>query len=804
MQRPELLAPAGSREALLAALANGADAIYLGGKQFSARQSAANFSLSELAEAVQLAHRAHAKVYVTVNTLLKDTELEDAAQFLRQLYNIGADAVIVQDPGLIALAQATTPQLELHASTQLTIHNAAGVNALAQLGIKRVVLARELSQAAIEQIAAESQIGLEIFVHGALCVAYSGQCLLSSMIGGRSGNRGQCAQPCRLPYSWLDSAQQSSYLASPRDMCLLPHIAQLLQLPVTAWKIEGRLKRPAYVATVVRHYREAIDRLTANQGMDNLDERLAELAQAFNRGFTSGYLFGRPGAELLSGDRPGHQGVNVGVMLASGTIRFTQAAERGDVLVGANGQEYEVQDFWQGERRLDRIAASQEATLPGYRLGAGSRVMRLVQAAVEQTVAEQVATYQPAVWPLSLQIKLQSGCPLELLATAGGQSVRVTGERLPEPAERVAVDLPMLERQLSKLGGTGFALAALTSQIEPGLALPVSEINYCRREAVALLSQKLWGQPQPLPEAIALPNKPIAVAATQDQQPAGGLAVIVPNLELLKVVLGQADQLARLYFGTSYHSHTSPQAVLAAYATAKALASAQGLECYLRLPRILLPQELQAWRAALARAAVSGLLVPNWGGVELARCLGLPCILDTSMNAYNAWFAASVPAAGGYLLSMELNQAETKAILAEPGQRAHLLIHARHLLMVHEQCLIGTNGQCAGRGGCSSGPKYLVDRKGYRFPLLGDASCRSYLYNSQIFSLIDQLHSLQRGPLPSELVIDAELEQPETLKQALLLYLAARRQEQPGRNYKAELEAIYDVNITRGHWKRGV
>lgn len=803
MQRPELLAPAGSREALLAALANGADAIYLGGKQFSARQSAANFSLTELAEAVQLAHRAHTKVYVTVNTLLKDAELEDAAKFLRQLYNIGVDAAIVQDPGLIALAQATTPQLELHASTQLTVHNAAGVNALAQRGIKRVVLARELSQAAIEQIAAQSQIGLEIFVHGALCVAYSGQCLLSSLIGGRSGNRGQCAQPCRLPYSWLDSAQQATYLASPRDLCLLPHIAELLQLPVVSWKIEGRLKRPAYVATVVRHYREAIDRMTAKQQVGSLDERLAELAQVFNRGFTGGYLFSRPGVELLSGDKPGHQGVQVGVMLPSGTIRFSQAVARGDVLVGAGGQEYEVQDLWQGKRQLEQVAAGQEATLPGYRLATGASVMRLVQAAIEQAVAAQVAAYEPTAWPLTMHVDLQRGHPLQLLATAGEQSVQVTGTRLPEPAERVAVDQELLERQLSKLGGTGFALAALTSQIEPGLALPVSEINYCRRQAVALLSQALWGQPQPLPEAITLPNKPVEVPAPQEKQKAG-LAVIVPNLELLQVVLEQASQLARVYYGTSYHSQANPQATLAAYATAKSLASAAGLECYLRLPRILLPQELQAWQVALTGTSVSGLLVPNWGGVELAHSLGLLYVLDTSMNAYNTWFATSAPEASGYLLSVELNQAETKAILAEPGQHAHLLIHARHLLMMHEQCLIGANGRCTGRSKCSPEPKFLQDRKGYRFPLLGDASCRSYLYNSQLFSLIDQLHSLKRGPQPRELVLDAELEQPETLRAVLPLYLAAWQQEQSVRNYKQELEAIYDVNITRGHWKRGV
>lgn len=801
MQRPELLAPAGSREALVAALANGADAVYLGGKQFSARQSAANFDLAELAAAIQLAHRAQAKVYVTVNTLLKDAELEAAARFLRQLYNIGTDAVIVQDPGLINIAQATTPQLELHASTQLTIHNAAGVNALAERGIKRVVLARELSQTDIQKIAAESQIGLEIFVHGALCVAYSGQCLLSSLLGGRSGNRGQCAQPCRLPYSWSDSGPGEQYLASPRDLCLLENIAQLLQLPIAAWKIEGRLKRPAYVGTVVRHYREIIDCLLQHQASGDLEARMAELKQVFNRGFSPGYLFGRPGPSLLSGDKPGHQGANIGVMLASGAISFQRDAARGDVLVGETGQEYEIQDFCRGEERLQHISAGQEATLPGYRLAAGASVMRLLDATIEQAVALQVADFEPVPWPLSFHAILQSGRPLQLSATAGGKNVQISGERLPEPAQRVAVDQAMLERQLSKLGGSGFALGAVTSKIDPGLALPVSEINYCRREAVALLSQQLWGQPEPLPESLSLPAKPKAKHGREQQ---ARLAVIVPTLELLHVTLKNASQLARVYFGTSYHSSTDPHIVLQTYSQARSAAAAVGLECYFRLPRILFPQEWHAWRAALATTPVDGLLVPNWGAVELAQALNLPFVLDTSMNAYNSWFSAAIPDASGYMLSVELNQAETKAILAESGQQAHLVIHARHLLMVHEQCLLGANRQCLGHGKCPTTPHFLRDRKGYRFPILGDATCRSYLYNSQLFSLIDQLHPLKRVQL-QELVIDAELEQPQTFSAALPLYIDAWQQgKRLGSSYKQELEATYDVDITRGHWKRGV
>jgi len=803
MQRPELLAPAGSREALLAALANGADAVYLGGKQFNARQSATNFSLPELAEAVQLAHRARAKVYVTVNTLLKDSELEAAAQFLRQLYNIGADAVIVQDPGLIALARATTPQLELHASTQLTIHNAAGVTALAQLGIQRVVLARELSAADIRQIANESPIGLEIFLHGALCVAYSGQCLLSSLLGGRSGNRGQCAQPCRLPYSWCDGGPSSAHPLSPRDLCLLPYVRELLQLPVVAWKIEGRLKSPTYVGTVVRHYRQAIDSILAGEDMGDLEGRLTELAQVFNRGFTSGYLFDRPGAQLLSGDRPGHRGVKIGEVLPSGGIRFQRAAERGDVLLGQDGQEYEIQDFHKGSKRVQQIAAGEEAILPGYRLPVGASVMRLRQAALEQAVSQQLVDYQPPSWPLTFHVRLERGRPLTLQASAAEQAVQVLGQRLPEPAQHVAVDENLLERQLSKLGGSGFTLAQLTCQIEPGLALPVSEINYCRREAVAQLAEKLWGQPEQLPSEVSLPQLPAREQQGRVQE--AGLAIMVPSLELLSVVLPYAERLDRIYFGTSYHSHANPEVLLSVYEQARQRANKAGLQCYLRLPRILLPKEEQAWQAALAAKQVEGVLVANWGGIGLAQRLQLPFVLDTSLNAYNSWFPVSVPTAEGYLLSVELNREETLALLADPKQRARLLIHGRHLLMVHEQCLLGANGRCRGVGQCPTAPARLRDRKGYEFPLLGDATCRSYLYNSQVFSLIDQLHWLRRGARPQELVIDGELEQTATLSAALRLYLDAWYEgDQPGGHYRQELLSLYDVQITRGHWKRGV
>ena len=252
MNKPELLAPAGSREALVAAVQNGADAIYLGGQQFNARRSADNFNQQELVEAIQYAHARGVKIYVTVNILLADTELEEAVRYLQFIYNAGADAAIVQDLGLLKLARQVMPELELHASTQLTAHNKPGVRFLLEAGIKRVVLARELSLAEVQEIKEQTDAHLETFIHGALCVCYSGQCLMSSMIGGRSGNRGRCAQPCRLEYrlvdergrELVDAAKIGEYLLSPRDLNMSASIPELIEAGIDSFKIEGRMRRP--------------------------------------------------------------------------------------------------------------------------------------------------------------------------------------------------------------------------------------------------------------------------------------------------------------------------------------------------------------------------------------------------------------------------------------------------------------------------------------------------------------------------------------------------------------------------------
>jgi putative protease len=318
-RNPEILAPAGNLEAFRAAVENGADAVYAGGQSFGARAYAGNLSPAELAEAVRYAHVRGVRVYVTVNTLVNNAELETVGRYLVDLYRIGVDAVLVQDLGVMRLARTLLPGLKIHASTQMTVINSEGAAFLRDLGVARVVLAREVSLADMREIAGNSGIEIEVFVHGALCVCYSGQCLMSSLIGGRSGNRGRCAQPCRLPYTLVEAnsgrnvgANLGPHLLSPRDLRLASYLPELVRAGVTALKIEGRMKRPEYVAIVTRIYRQVRDRVLAGEAGTLKPDEEKDLRQIFNRGFTTGYFLANQGRELMSYLRPNNRGTKIG------------------------------------------------------------------------------------------------------------------------------------------------------------------------------------------------------------------------------------------------------------------------------------------------------------------------------------------------------------------------------------------------------------------------------------------------------------------------------------------------------------
>ena len=476
----ENLAPAGNREALDRAVAGGADAVYLGYAAFSARATAGNFDEDALREAVAFAHLHHVRVHVTVNTLVKDGELAAVMDVLRFLASIPVDAVLIQDLGVLSLARRCFPDLPVHASTQMAIHNAAGAKWCAGQGMKRVVMARECSIKEIEK-ASEMPIEIEVFGHGAQCVGVSGECLFSSMIGGRSGNRGRCAQPCRMQYTWR--GKMAAWL-SPRDVCLRDELPQLEKAGVASVKLEGRLKRPEYVACVASSYRKGIDSIGAGKFIPADAEEKRGLLQIFQRGgFMRGYAMGCEDAGVICEDRVNHGGVTIGrVEAVSGNmarVRLTLALNDGDGLqirTGSGDQEliYAGHDQPEGGIAVVRLR-------PDMRVKAGDEVVRLTDAAQLEAMR---ALEIPAI-PADMHLTALAGQPLLLTATDGESTVCVTGDTV-SPAQKRAMTAEDARRSLEKTGDTPFALRELTVETDNAF-VPVSVLNSLRREALDAL-----------------------------------------------------------------------------------------------------------------------------------------------------------------------------------------------------------------------------------------------------------------------------------------------------------------------------
>ena len=497
----ENLAPAGNREALDRAVAAGADAVYLGYAAYSARAGAGNFDEAALREAVHFAHLHHVRVHVTVNTLVKDGELAGVKDVLRLLDEVRVDAVLVQDLGVLKIARECFPELPVHASTQMAIHNAAGVRWCRQQGMTRAVLARECSLSEIAKCAAEG-IEIEVFGHGAQCVAVSGQCLFSSMIGGRSGNRGRCAQPCRLTYEYR--GKTAAWL-SPRDVCMRDHLPELAEAGACSVKLEGRLKRPEYVAAVASSYRRGIDGLQAGAFRRADDAERDSLLQIFQRGgFMDGYAMGAQDAGVICHDRVSHGGVPVGridsVSGAMAKLRLTRDLADGDGLQirtrsGDAEMIYSGHDVPEGGVATLRLR-------PDMRVTRGDEVFRLTSSA---QLAEARALEIPAI-PCDMTLVALPGEPLTLTATDGVSTAVATGDVV-SPAQKRAMTEDDARKSLAKTGDTPFALRELTVFTENAF-VPVSALNAIRRDALLQLEDQRAadfarpaGQERILPEA---------------------------------------------------------------------------------------------------------------------------------------------------------------------------------------------------------------------------------------------------------------------------------------------------------------
>jgi putative protease len=771
---PEVLAPAGTPEAMKAAVENGAHAVYFGLERWNARERAANFKLDELPATVRELHRRGVKAYVTFNTLIYESELDPAEEMLRGIAAAGTDAIIVQDLGAVRLAREVAPGLDVHASTQMTITDAASADLAGQLGVTRAVLARELSTDEIALIAGATPVELEVFVHGALCVSYSGQCFTSASWGGRSANRGECAQACRLPYDLLvDGARRDlgpvRYLLSPHDLAGHESVPALLAAGVVSFKIEGRLKQPEYVAATVQAYRTAIDRALAGRSRDVLtpDERLM-LGQVYSRGPSAGFLQGTNHQSVLEGTYPRHRGVRLGPVVAvdaprnAVTVALDEDLKVGDgvLLAGGDPEAPEpggrVASLEVAGREVERAPRGARATIVFERRSCDVNdtprdavVWRTSDPALERRLRasfEGEAPHHRA--RVDLRVEGRPGAPLVVTARDdAGHEARATSATPLAAAARSPLGPEVLADKLGRLGGTPFELGELEVVVEGACHLPVSELNRVRRELVEALEAVRAAPPE---RPLAVPGRARALLSEGGAQRTG--AEQETSVALVPLCRDDAHLEGALAAGASEVYLEWMEMVGLRRAVDRARAA--GVTVGIVPPRIQKPGDEKVLDACL-RLEPDALLVRSLGALELLsrRSVGDRPRLhgDFSLNAANALTARLLLGRGlaTFVPAYDLSFAELERLLQDVDPaRAEVVVH-QHIPMFHtEYCVYakllstGTSFRDCGRP-CERHKVALQDRTGQEHPVLVDVGCRNTVFSAQPNSVADDLPRLQ-------------------------------------------------------------
>ena len=746
-KKPELMSPAGYWPQLKTAIEAGADAVYFGLKHFTARAKV-GFGLAELPEVMQTLHARGVKGFVTFNTLVFDHELLEAEEALAAIAEAGADAIIVQDVGMAQLARRIAPDLEVHGSTQMSVTSAPGAELAKQCGCARVVLGRELSLADIERIAQATDVDLEVFVHGALCVSYSGQCFSSEAWGGRSANRGQCAQACRLAYDLIVDGQQRDlgayrYLLSPGDLYALHQVPKLVRIGVVCFKIEGRYKDSAYVALTTQAYRKAIDEACAGLGLSITPEEELALEQVYSRGLGPYFLTGTNHQQVVHGRAPRHRGVQVGAVVrvvSDGVhVKCLHTIKRGDGLVfdaatwrspeepEEGGSVYEVQAV---SRDVVRLKFGRGA-VDLARIRAGDLVWRSFDPALPRRLKRLTEAAAPVYTrPVSFVVTARSGEPLHLVAqTANGHSARATGTVPLVPAQHRALDEIFLREHLGKLGGTPWHLEAVTLDSMEPLFVPVSEVNALRRQAVEQLMalQTSHDIPQTY-RAVAhtlAQLTPPAVSPTPPQ-----VHVLVRTPEQLEAALALRPASITLDYLELYGLKPSVERV-----------KAVGLRCRVASPRILKPTEHNILRFL---SSLDCELLVRSGGLlydlqRLPQELRPALTGDFSLNAANAITAQMYLDMGLTTITPthDLNAQQIADLTHHLAADAIEVIVYQHLPVFHmEHCVFcrflstGTDYTNCGHP-CEAHRVALQDKAGRMHPVMADVGCRNTVFGAE-------------------------------------------------------------------------
>jgi putative protease len=827
---PELLCPAGEWEAMRAAVANGADAVYFGLSAFNARHRAANFSVEELPEVMRYLHGHNVRGYVTLNVLIFSDELEEAARHVRAIADAGVDAVIVQDLGLAKLISRLCPTLAVHGSTQMTLTEPMGVDFVRRLGVSRAILARELSVAEIGNIAKATPMSVEVFVHGALCVSYSGQCLTSEALGGRSANRGQCAQACRLPYELVVDGEARDlggrdYLLSPQDLAAHDLVGELAEAGVCCLKIEGRLKSAQYVAATTQTYRDAVDAFAKGHAFIATPQQELDLAQSFSRGFTHGFLDGPDHQALVHARFPKSRGVAAGEVIGkiAGAIvvRLNSGAtlKVGDGIVFDEG--HPDQDEQGGritrvtvdKRRKDVIEVSLyagEVSLAA--ISVGSIVWKTddpeIRRRLQRSYGRDRVVSRRA---LAVDVEAAEGAALRIrVSDDAGHRAAVKWEGPLQRAQKFPATRQLFVEQFGRLGDTPFELGEVRLNGDPQgefppVMIPKSVLNDLRRQATAeLLAQRATTRRHQITEPDALESMRDAAKAMLTSEVPGfpRLHVLVRTIEQLQAAIDWKSPSGRAERGMVYCDFEDVRK----YSDAVKLARSAGIPIGLATVRIIKPSEHGLLRT-LAAAQPDAVLVRNLAGLSYFRSEhpNLPVILDYSLNVANELTAAIFAAEGVRRMtpSYDLNWKQLSAVVQRFDASWFEAVVHQQMPMFHTEHCVFANTLSKGRDfrdcgrPCDQHRVELRDRAGVAHPLIADVGCRNTVYNGTAQSgaeYVPRMLELGIRHFRIEMVRESAKEGPQLLDR----YARILAGLEDGRNTWRQLKVLNQLGVTRG------
>ena len=800
----ELLAPVGSFDALKAAVQNGANAVYLGGKEFSARASANNFDRDELKEAVRYAHIRGVQVFVTANTLRKQNEIEEFLEYIKYLYDIDVDAIILQDIGMARLVKELLPDFEIHASTQMVAHSLEDVLYLQNIGFDRVVLARELNIQEIEHICKNSNVDIEVFVHGALCVCYSGQCLMSSMLGNRSGNRGRCAQPCRQKYELIDIYSgevintDGEYLLSPKDLNSIQDIDKVIEAGVHSLKIEGRMKRPEYVATVIGSYRKTIDEYMETKKINVSDETMNNLYTIFNRKFTKGYLFGDVGEDIMNSNRPNNLGLYIGkvvdynrkakrlkiklentlkkgdgISIGGGTIgRIIKS--NGDIAnIGYKGETIEL-DFIGDAKRNQIIYKTSDSDLLNT---------------VQKTFEEDTENVKVSI-DAKIEIKLGKK-PRLTLSDSFGNTTTLEADKEVEQAMKVALSEEKVVTQISKLGNTSYIINNITVDMDNNVSLPISILNQMRRDAIESLSEERVSIKNREYKNKEIAYNPKIFIRDDEVQ----LRAKVKNIEQLKAIVNYKEVDAIYYEDINTLDE------------AKTIANENNMNLIYSVPRVLRNKDYKILNK-LDRNSNIEIQTGNLGCVSLFKDNGI--YIDYYLNSFNSETINHYKQEGAktICISQELNLTEIKETLKHTDAEIESVVYGYTPLMISEYCPMGVLVRDCKKDKrsaiCNKSVYALKDSKSEVFRITQDIFCRSSIYNSKPLCMIDDLIDVKNSGI-NVFRLDFTFEDASQVKEVVEAHIEVINNDfEMDTKAKQFYNSLDKIGITKAHYYKGV